>query len=144
MRAACMALALCLAVPASAAPCAPAVKLRRARVAHKGLPGVWVHLQVMRCMIADLEALPAIRAERDALRRRAKVADVLVDTLRKDRDLLASSLPRISSGLAKSIEGLKRCESERSPIKWFVLGAATSAAVAIGVAVAVGLIGGST
>jgi hypothetical protein len=115
-------------VPDADMPCAPDVTgLRRAAVAHEGVPGLWFEREVARCMLGRVSILPlyvsrvglldqrlSLRNERDALQER------LVALAEEGEQEAVGALEAAERGRREAVEELDAWY--RHPALWVTIG----------------------
>lgn len=114
--------------------CAPEVSVRRASVSHEGEPGIWFQMDVARCMLGRLAALPLYAQRVSLLEQRLQLSDERHLILRDALDIGASIETRYDLALQDAITRAREAEEAadkwyRSPTLWLVLGAVVGGAL---------------
>ncbi len=116
-------------------PCAPETALNRSAVLeHEGDAGVWYHLEVMRCMIGRLKALPRMAVELEQWEVRAAGSEALERSLTRRGDLAVEESEVARGALTAAVRARRRAEEDmyvwyRSPILWFAVGMVVTGAL---------------
>lgn len=105
---------------------------RRATLDHDGAPGVWFAAPVARCMLADLEELPALRERVSLLTERLDLRDDQIVRLRRIVELAEAGEARAVEALDRAVvEAREARESAsvwwRSPVLWVAVGVVMTA-----------------
>lgn len=130
-------------LPSVSVPCAPEVAAnRRAVIQYDGDAGIWFHLEVARCMVGRLAALPLYGQRVSLLEDRLRLGDERTELLRRQVRLAEEGEQHAVSALEAANRARRRAEEDkdawyRAPALWFAIGVV--AAVAIGIGVAYGL-----
>jgi len=130
-------------LPDVSQPCAPEVTADRSFVlAHDGQAGVWFHMEVARCMLGRLAALPLYAQRVSLLEGRLQLDDERTALVVREVSLAEEGEQRAVNALSASERGRRHAEDAkdawyRAPALWFALG--VIAAVAIGFVVVYGL-----
>lgn len=105
-------------LPDVSAPCAPELtENRRAVLDHGGDSGIWFHLEVARCMLGRLKALPLYAQRVSLLEQRLEISDERTTLLRQHIKLAEQGEKRAVGALDES-ERLRR-EAEERLDAWF-------------------------
>lgn len=106
------------ALPDVSAPCAPELsENRRAVLDHEGDSGIWFHLEVARCMLGRLKALPLYAQRVSLLEQRLEISDERTTLLKEHIQLAEQGEKRAVDALDES-ERLRRQAEERLDA-WF-------------------------
>lgn len=119
------------------APCAPDLEApRRAQLAHGGIPGLWFHGDLARCMLGRLELLPAYARHVRLLEERAALAEQR-DALRaREVELAEQEAAAAVSALEAAVRRAREAEAERDawwrhPALWAAVGAVVVVALEV-------------
>lgn len=105
-------------LPDVSSPCAPELsENRRAVLDHEGDSGIWFHLEVARCMLGRLKALPLYAQRVSLLEQRLQISDERTTLLRQHIELAEQGEKRAVGALDES-ERLRR-EAEEKLDAWF-------------------------
>lgn len=125
-------------LPDVSAPCAPSVTSRRAVLEHDGEPGIWFQLDVARCMLGRLSALPLYAQRVTLLQGRLTLDDERSALVDREVSLAEEGEQQAVDALDAAIRARQRAEDARdawyrSPALWFALGVVAAVAVGFGV-----------
>ena len=109
-------------------PCAPEVtENRRAVVANEGDSGVWFHIEVARCMLGRLSALPEYARQLRLHEDRLELTDANDALLRRQVSLAVQEADAARGALEAAVRRAREAEESRdawyrNPGFWFVVG----------------------
>jgi hypothetical protein len=121
-------------LPEAGAPCAPEVMTRSALLTHAGQQGMWFHIDVARCMLARLEALPLYAERVRLLEQRLTLSDERHELMLR-QVALAEEGERRAEQVLLNAERASRRASEEAGLErnlrwlWFAAGIVLTVAV---------------
>lgn len=116
-------------------PCAPEViETRRVLLEQAGQAGIWFHMEVARCMLGRLAALPGLQTELTLWETRREASEALETDLRRRGDLAIEEATAAREVLDEAIRARRRAEEDlhvwyRNPV--FLIGTGAVLVVAI-------------
>ena len=109
-----------------AVPCAPEVTGHRSLVLpNEDQAGIWFHLEIARCMLGRLAALPELQVQLRLYEERRDASEALEGSLRRRGDLAVEEAETARGAIAAAVRARQRAEedaqSERD-LRWLWVG----------------------
>lgn len=123
-------------LPDVSAPCAPEVAegQRSALIPHEGRSGRWFDMEVARCMLGRLEALPRYADRLHLLEERLRLGDERHELMQREVRLAVQESERATSALEAAERGRREAEEESQferSLRWVWFGVGVVVVVAV-------------
>jgi hypothetical protein len=105
---------------------------RRAVLEHEGAMGIWFELEVARCMLGRLSALPLYAQRVSLLAQRLQLSDERHQLMQRQVELANQATEAAEGALEAAVRGRRQAEEERDawyrhPLLWVVVGVVVTA-----------------